>query len=54
MAELENILEALYFSASRPISTSEVLKILDDPNYDLQAIKEAILNLEKKISRQQL
>ena len=48
MAELENILESLYFSASRPISTSEVLKILDDPNYDLKAIKEAILNLEKK------
>ena len=48
MAELENILESLYFSASRPISTSELLKILDDPNYDLKAIKEAIINLEKK------
>ena len=46
MAELENILESLYFSASRPISTSEVLKLLDDPNYDLKAIKEAIINLE--------
>ena len=46
MIELENILESLYFSASRPISTSEVLKILDDPNYDLKAIKEAILNAE--------
>ena len=34
--ELENILESLYFSASRPISTSEVLKILDDPAYDLK------------------
>ena len=48
MAELENILESLYFSASRPISTTEVLKILDDPNYNLKAVKEAILNLEKK------
>ena len=43
MAELENILESLYFSASRPISMSEALKILNDPNYDLKAIKEAIL-----------
>ena len=46
--ELENILESLYFSASRPISTSEVLKILDDPAYDLKSVKEAITNLEKK------
>ena len=49
--ELENILESLYFSASRPISTSEVLKILDDPAYNLDAIKNAISNLQKKISR---
>ena len=47
--ELENILESLYFSASRPISTSEVLKILDDPAYDLKSVKEAITNLEKNI-----
>ena len=33
MSSLENIIESLYFSASRPISESEIVKILNDSNY---------------------
>ena len=48
MSKLENIIESLYFSASRPISESEIVKILNDSNYDLKAVKNAISILEKK------
>ena len=48
MSSLENIIESLYFSASRPISESEIVKILNDSNYDLKAVKNAISILEKK------
>ena len=48
MSKLENIIESLYFSASRPISESEIVKILDDSNFDLKAVKNAVSVLEKK------
>ena len=50
MSSLENIIESLYFSASRPISESEIVKILNDSNYDLKAVKNAISILVLSVS----
>ncbi len=51
MSSLENIIESLYFSASRPISESEIVKILNDSNYDLKAVKKCNFHFGEKISR---